>query len=135
MTVKIKRNTGFFGMMANYRIYINGEKNKKIGHKETVELDILDENTTVQVRQQGMRSNKVEVSPGDNLEFKHTFIGEHAFFALILFNLLISIFVDNLRMRSSMLVVSLILMVLLTILMFVEGVHVKLYKTSNQGED
>ncbi len=131
MTIRVKRKTGFVGMLRKYWIYINGRKNKKIAHNEQVEVPVLEENATLQVKQFGERSNEIQVSSGDIVEVQRTFIGRYALFIIFLINLLSHIFllfIDNSAMKTFILGVSLTLIIILVIVIFTPGANLKSIK-------
>lgn len=67
MSVKIKRNTGWVGQFPNFNIIINGEKVEEVGNNDTIQIEIPDEEATLQVSQWGIKSNEIIVNDGEKV--------------------------------------------------------------------
>lgn len=72
MSIKIKRNTGWLGSLADFRLIINGETIDRIRSSEAVEIGIPTKEASVQVSYFGSKSNQLKVQSGDKLEITTT---------------------------------------------------------------
>ncbi|WP_373779774.1 hypothetical protein [Jeotgalibaca porci] len=70
MTVTIKRDTGFLGMLGSLKLLINGKVVGKVAHNDTIELDLSHDEAILHISQGGSRSNKVRVRNGDTVVIK-----------------------------------------------------------------
>lgn len=78
MTIKINRTTGWIGALINLSILVEGKKNRKIKNNETVELEIPNQEATIQAKQWGATSNKITVKDDDELELITTSWGKYS---------------------------------------------------------
>lgn len=128
MTVRVKRNTGLGGILGRVGIYINDQKSKKIAYNQQVDVQVLEKHSTLQVKQLWEKSNKINVSPGDIVEIKQTFINKYAVFIILLMNILSILFIDNFTARSFVSGISLILLIVLMGISFIPGTGMKIHK-------
>lgn len=83
MSITITRNTGIRGMFSAFDILVDGEKVKQIKHNESVEVDIPGDNATLQLVQQGVKSNELTVSPGEEIKLQSTFLGSYGMLLML----------------------------------------------------
>lgn len=114
MAIKIKRKTGRVGGLFNFNIFIDGEKVKKIKNDEKAELEIPNQEATVQANQMGTKSNKVRVKDGDELELITTSWGKYAPISLVLIGGLLT-FIPEFSTRIIGLIIILALYYLIPI--------------------
>lgn len=135
MTVRVKRDTGTSGMMANYWIVIDGVKLTKISTRQHIEIPLTKEEATLQIRYYTEKSNQIEVSPGDVVEIKQTFIGKYGVILATLFGLLVSTFINTIQTRMFFSTTALLLFLFLIIISLREGTTLKINKTYSPSSE
>lgn len=101
MSVKIKRNTGWVGQFPNFNIIINGEKVEEVGNNDTIQIEIPDEEATLQVSQWGIKSNEIIVNDGEKVEIYTTAWGKYSIFVFMLALLLTNLFSVSTALTST----------------------------------
>lgn len=129
MIVRVKRNTGLGGMLGKIGIYVNDQKSKKIAYNQQIDVQVLEKHSTLQVKQLWEKSNKINVSPGDIVVIKQTFISKYPVFIILLVNILATLFIDDFTTRSYISGISLILLIVLIIISFIPGTGMRIRKT------
>lgn len=70
MAILITRNSGWMGTASRIRIDINDQPAAKISQGETIQLPLFQPVVSMQVKQFGMKSNRLEVFDGDRIVIK-----------------------------------------------------------------
>ncbi|MFH5835905.1 hypothetical protein ACHAL6_07495 [Proteiniclasticum sp. C24MP] len=119
MLIRVKRNTGWQGSGSNLNIYANGEKIGTVFHKKEVEVEIPHEQVQLKVMQFGVRSNRVTVKDGDQVEVTSTLWTRWSLPVLIILFSLRILLPDT---QQKLMNTSLLLILLFTLLLlFVKG--------------
>lgn len=107
MSVKITRDTGFYGMASKVKIFEDDKEVALISHEETIQLDV-DNPVILEVKGFGIKSNKIKVSDGEDLIIKsgkYNFILPLAFFLSVI---IIPLLVRDFKLRTSISLIALI---------------------------
>lgn len=70
--IRVKRNTGFSGMLGKIKIYIDGQEVAKIKQNGQIELELLTNEAKITVSQFGSHSNKLVVQDGQVVEITNS---------------------------------------------------------------
>ncbi|MBZ6527127.1 hypothetical protein HYQ40_05000 [Aerococcaceae bacterium DSM 111021] len=89
MMIKLKRRTGWVGMAVSLKIRVNGEVVDKIEHQQELSLNLEQSPSSLQVTQTGSKSNTIDVTNGDTLVIRSTFI-DKLFFSILLISFITS---------------------------------------------
>lgn len=89
MMIKLKRRTGWVGMAVSLKIRVNGEVVDKIEHQQELSLNLEQSPSSLQVTQAGSKSNTIDVTNGDTLVIRSTFI-DKLFFSILLISFITS---------------------------------------------
>lgn len=132
MTVRIKRNTGMVGQFPTFNIIVDDEKIEEIGHNDTLQVEIPNEEAVLQVSQWGVKSNELTIDDGEEVEIYTTGWGKYSIFvfmfALLLTNLF-SAFVSPVTTSTFRLTIPILLAVLIGIsALMIRGLHYKIRK-------
>lgn len=65
MSITIKRNTGWQGIVSKIQIEVNGEKADSIRENNSVYVELPDGKAHIKVTQFGIKSNEIAVKEGD----------------------------------------------------------------------
>ena len=109
MSVKITRDTGFYGMASKVKLFEDGHEVALISHEETIQLDVDNPEVILQVKGFGIKSNKIKVNDGEELIIqsgKYNFI---LHFSFLLSVIIIPLFIRDFKLRTLMLLIDLIL--------------------------
>lgn len=87
--IKLKRRTGWVGMAVSLKIRVNGEVVDKIEHQQELSLNLEQSPSSLQVTQAGSKSNTIDVTNGDTLVIRSTFI-DKLFFSILLISFITS---------------------------------------------
>ncbi|MBG9978743.1 hypothetical protein [Ruoffia tabacinasalis] len=87
--IKLKRRTGWVGMAVSLKIRVNGEVVDKIEHQQELSLNLEQSPSSLQVTQAGSKSNTIDVTNGDTLVIRSTFI-DILFFSILLISFITS---------------------------------------------
>lgn len=87
--IKLKRRTGWVGMAVSLKIRVNGEVVDKIEHQQELSLNLEQSPSSLQVTQTGSKSNTIDVTNGDTLVIRSTFI-DKLFFSILLISFITS---------------------------------------------
>lgn len=87
--IKLKRRTGWVGMAVSLKIRVNGEVVDKIEHQQELFLNLEQSPSSLQVTQTGSKSNTIDVTNGDTLVIRSTFI-DKLFFSILLISFITS---------------------------------------------
>lgn len=87
--IKLKRRTGWVGMAVSLKIRVNGEVVDKIEHQQELFLNLEQSPSSLQVTQAGSKSNTIDVTNGDTLVIRSTFI-DKLFFSILLISFITS---------------------------------------------
>lgn len=68
MKIKVIRPDRFYASLARLKLVVDGEVVGKISNGATEEITVDTEQSVLQVKYQGTRSNKLTVSPGDTVK-------------------------------------------------------------------
>lgn len=82
--IKLKRRTGWVGMGVSMKIRVNGEVVDKIEHQQELSLNLEQSPSSLQVTQAGSKSNTIDVTSGDTLVIRSTFIDKFFFIILLI---------------------------------------------------
>ncbi|GEN50924.1 hypothetical protein [Alkalibacterium pelagium] len=100
MKIKVTRPDRFYASLARLKLVVDGEVVGKISNGATEEITVDTEQSVLQVKYQGTRSNKLTVSPGDTVKimFNKWVYWEPVFTGLITF---LSLFIiSQLRLHN-----------------------------------
>lgn len=129
MSIKIIRNTGWAGWYLGIKIILNGENINTIEEMESLEIELPVDNSSLKVRQLGVKSNKIMVRDGDKLEIKTTWWYQIIIPVMIIIQLLsfLITFVDN-RFSILFSLSTFIIIISLFIIMIISnnGFHIKI---------
>lgn len=95
MGVKIRRKTGFIGTATKLSIKVDGEKVDKIIPNESKEIKLPKNRATIQIKHFGMKSNKLEVKDGQQLEITIKEWAKYAMFLPVILSPLVESFIDS----------------------------------------
>jgi len=95
MSIKVKRKTGIFGVIFDFKVFINGEEVERIQNNEIIDIEIPDEEAVIQLSQLGVKTNEVSVEDGDYLEVSTNVWGIYSIFAIILLLSMSRLFVPD----------------------------------------
>jgi hypothetical protein len=70
MKIKVTKPDRFYASLARLKLVVDGEVVGKISNGATEEITVDTEQSVLQVKYQGTRSNKLTVSPGDTVKIK-----------------------------------------------------------------
>lgn len=84
MMIKLKRRTGWVGMAVSLKIRVNGEVVDKIEHQQELSLNLEQSPSSLQVTQAGSKSNTIDVTSGDTLVIRSTFMDKFFFIILLI---------------------------------------------------
>lgn len=70
MKIKVIRPDRFYASLARLKLVVNGEVVGKISNGSTEEITVRSEQSVLQIKYQGTRSNKLTVNPGDTVKIK-----------------------------------------------------------------
>jgi len=87
MKIKVTRPDRFYASLARLKLVVDGEVVGKISNGATEEITVRSEQSVLQIKYQGTRSNKLTVSPGDTVKimFNKWVYWEPGFTGLITF--------------------------------------------------
>lgn len=95
MSVLVKRDTGFLGVMAKFNVLLNGEKIEILKANHSTEIDVEEETAMLQASQWGVKTNKLTVNKGERVEIKSTFLGKYGSFFVIFLFMMSDLFLVN----------------------------------------
>lgn len=123
MNIKVQRKTGWVGMGSRFTLIINGEKYDKIKHKEVINLNLSEQEATIQATQFRVQTNELTVKDNDEIRIVTTRWTTISYVIFFLF-VLISGLSDNLIFTA----LPLVLAVVMIFAIFIPGNYYRLEK-------
>jgi ribosomal protein S17 len=129
MSITIKRNTGWQGMVSKIQIEVNGEKTGSVMENNSVDVEIPDGKAHIKVTQFGIKSNEIAVKEGDIIRITSTRWLRMSFPLIFIISFL-TIFLPNLTYGLT---IFFILEALIVISIFLfNGFHLSVFDRENR---